>query len=518
MQQDPKREPNYPESPLAGDQGSPTVFGAQHPLGEDETLQAHSTPSETAGHAEPVSSLRAQNGTSPSDGSHAKKTGDVTAILEEIELKRRLNQQKASSDANPSDFTEREQVSADTGRTQQRNTAVSKAKTGQAAKSPAHKSGTKQASSQRTKNGTSSKAHQGKRKKKKKRQPLIVQILRYIFPWRGDSILESVRKIIFVAALTAVGICGYFIGDYYYMLYRSNKEYDAIRARLDETLSNRGFSEDSYVTDPETGQVIEYLEQNELADRLLGLNPDLVGYITIDGTEISYPVAQKKSNDPNINTNDYYLYRSFNQESSDAGCIFMDFRCHFDEVVNHRRAVENSDNLIIYGHNMNNRSMFGSLKDYMRNYSFLQEHPTVHLQSLYKSYVYKIFAVFIVDSSDTDSPYSFDCWNTLDFDSEDEFYEFVNQAKKRTIIANDVDVQYGDPLLTLYTCNSTVSNGKLIVMARLQRPGEDPNEGVENAGLNDNILWPKSYYNNHDLTFDPNLFVPYGPKEENDSE
>ena len=510
--QNPYREPNYPDDRTAlpdDHEATTTAFSSTAVNGQTDNEQR--AEAETAGHAGLHGSPSSEEVSPASESGKSVKPGDVTAILAEIELKRRLKQNQptvANSYADQTDYaqtpTSSEQPEHQTGDTgYSRSAALSPANT---------KSGTGQTARRNRKAAGDAKATRGKRKRKKR--SFFVDVLKYIFPWRGDSIAESARKIVFFTALTVVGVCAYLIGDYEIMLYRSKKLYQEIQMRLEETLNNRGFKEDSYVTDPITGDIVEYLEENEIAEKLLSANPDLVGYIVIEGTEVSYPVVQKKSVDPNTNTNNYYLYRSFKQTYSNAGCIFMDYRNHFDEVVNHRRVVENSDNLIIYGHNMNNRSMFGSLKDYMRNYGLLKEHPIVHLQSLYKSYDYKIFAVFVVDSSDTESEFGFDCWNTLDFDGEDDFYEFVNNAKKRTIIANDVDVAYGDKLLTLYTCNSTVTDGKLILMTRQLRPGEDPYEGVENAGLNDNILWPKSYYNNHEMTYDPDRFVPYGSKSD----
>ncbi len=285
-----------------------------------------------------------------------------------------------------------------------------------------------------------------------------------------------------------------------------------MQQRLEDVLNNRGFTKPIYVENKVTGKMEEYLEYNEIANQYLNQNPDMVGYIRIKDTEVSYPVVQKKSKDINDNKNDYYLYRTFHQESSRSGCIFMDYRNHFDEVADHRRIVDNSDNLLIYGHNMNNLTMFGSLRNYYRNPGYYMQHPVVELYSLYNLYRYKIFAIFVVDGEDFDSEYAFDCWNDLDFESEDDFYEFVNNAKKRTVITTDVDVKYGDPLLTLYTCHGLHANAKLILMCRRVREGEDPLEGTQNAVLNDNVLYTKQYYNyGHPNTFDPEKFVPYGP-------
>ncbi len=347
-----------------------------------------------------------------------------------------------------------------------------------------------------------------KRKKRKKRFSFVDDVLREIFPWKGDRPAEVIRKLIFLAALIAFGVCLYLIGYDLYDRYKANTLYDGMQQQYQPS-ATQPYQPPVMDVTPE-GEVYEYLEYNQVADMFLGMNSDLVGYITIDGTKVSYPVVQRKSTDPNINTNDYYLHRAFDLSERDSGCIFMDFRCHFDEVVDHRRVVENSENLLIYGHNMNTGHMFGSLKNYYRDYSYYSKHPIIQLDSLYKTYKYKIFAVFIVDGADTTSEYAFDCWNTFDFKDEAHFYEFVNQAKKRTLMTNDVDVAYGDQLLTLYTCNGLLDTAKLIVMARMVRDGEDPYEGTTNGQPNDNVLWPKAYYDYHANTYDPELFVPYG--------
>lgn len=355
----------------------------------------------------------------------------------------------------------------------------------------------------------------GRKKKKKRKAFSFVDVLKYIFPWRGDSLLETARKLLFVTAMCVFSVCLYLVGNYYIGLYKDRREYAQLEELLEETRRNRGYADVPEQTPTGLNEAVDYMEYNEIADSLLSKNPDVVGYITIEGTKVSYPIVQKKSSDPNINTNDYYLHRNFFQETSKSGCIFLDYRCHFDEVSDHRRVVANSGNILVYGHNMTNESMFGSLRNYIRDYSYYSKHPVVQLQSLYRTYTYKIFACFLVDGEDYTSPYAFNCWNTLDFENEKAFYNYVNNAKKRNIISNDVDVTYGDQILTLYTCSTAIPNsGKLIIMCRMVRPGEDPKEGTEHGHLNDNILYPKAYYANHPETYDPSKFVPYGPKQD----
>jgi len=431
--------------------------------------------------------------------SEEEKEEEISAILAEVEAERKSEVRQRTTGVETGDSQAVEEPAQ----------TVQKPK-----KQPAKKTAPKRTRAAADANKSAGKQSGKKRKRKKKKKYTFTDVLKNFLPWRGDSVLEGLRKIVFFAALCVVGVCTFLISNYYLGLYHDRKAYEELQRQLAESRANRGFKGTTLEYDPERGEYIEYFDLNELG-ALKKTNPDLVGYIRIDGTIVDYPVVQKRSSDPNENTNDYYLHRNFAQEHSTSGCIFLDFRCNFDWVVDHKRVIDNSQNLIVYGHNMNDRSMFGSLRDYTKSANYYKEHPIVELQSLYKTYQYKIFSVFIVDGEDFTSPYAFDCWNTLDFADEKAFYEYVNNAKKRNMISNDVDVTYGDPILTLYTCNTMIPTAKLILMCRMVREDEKDNilAGTENAEMNDNVLYPEAYYKNHEMTFDIDKFVPYGPKE-----
>jgi sortase B len=435
------------------------------------------------------------------------KRDDISAILDEVEAKRH-----ATQDAQPNVEYSSGRTEASAGRRVRRE-AVTTAPAERPKAAVRHTDRPRPETHTVTREEVVSEAAPRQRKengKKKRNQYTFKEILQFFVPWKGDSVFESMRKIVFSLALIVVGVCTFLIGSYYIDLYKAKKMYQELQARIDEAKANRHFSNDSFTEDPVTGEMIEWLDYNDYATRLLPINPDMVGYISIEGTKVSYPVVQRKSNDPAAN--DYYLNRTFKQEYSKSGCIFMDYRNHFDEVVDHRRVVDNSGNVFIYGHNMGNGTMFGTLHYYISNPSFYSAHPIVDYSSLYKDYQFKIFAVFIVDGEDYTSEYAFDCWNTLDFADEDAFYDYVNEAKKRTLINNQVDVKYGDQLLSLFTCNGLVQNAKLILMCRELRAGEDPLEGTENATLNENVLYPAAYYKyGKPVNYDPKKFVPYGP-------
>jgi len=512
---DPFNEPSCEDAAAGNGSADKAVPDGRSPLRADadangtrRSYGGHKVLKGAAGQAapsdKPVHDVRAAQ---PNARQNSSRDG-ITAILDEVELKRRTQQQSQpdtgypSHGQRPAAVPQHARTEAAPQRQPQRTVHPQNG-----AQHPAQHTAVPDDASR------AAEKPQAKSGKKKRKSTSAVDVLKFFIPWRGDSAFEATRKIIFSTAIVVVGICSFLISDYYIDRYKAKKYYEGIQAMIEETRRNRGFSQESMVEDPQTGEMIEWLEYNDIANRLLSMNPDLVGYVRIEGTEVSYPVVQKKElSDPNLNPNDYYLYRTFKQESSKSGCIFMDYRNRFDEVVEHRRIVDNSGNVFIYGHNMNNRTMFGSLRDYVNNPSFYSAHPIVDYSSLYKDYKFKIFAVFVVDGADYTSEYAFDCWNTLDFADEDAFYDYVNEAKKRTMINTNVDVKYGDQLLSLYTCNGLCANAKLILMCREVRAGEDLLAGTENATLNSNVLYPMAYYNyGHPVNYDPKKFVPYGP-------
>ncbi|MBQ8296511.1 MAG: class B sortase [Ruminococcus sp.] len=363
----------------------------------------------------------------------------------------------------------------------------------------------------------SAKKKKSKKKKKKSFKDSVLDLL----PQKKDKMSERVRKVVFLGSCAAIIICGTMVISYYVDTIHTQGVYDDIE--------NVYLDYDDIVPETVTDAPSEEEEIYTMftwAEKLMAQNNDLVGYITIPGS-ISDPEAENEIAYPVVQSDDLekYLDTNFYGETARAGTLFLDYRNKFDSVFEGKLIAPNSDNLIIYGHNMQDGNMFGKLKNYRNNADYYGEHPIINLDSKYKQYQYKIFAFFIIDASDkTDT--AFDCWNSINFANETEFYDYVNEAKRRTIRLNDVDVKYGDKLLTLSTCNSIFGNdgpGRLIVMARLVREGEDLYEGTQNSTENPNIKWPSLYYeSNKNAKYDPDAeFVPYGetvPEETTNTE
>ena len=137
-------------------------------------------------------------------------------------------------------------------------------------------------------------------------------------------------------------------------------------------------------------------DQEQLTSELVKENPDMVGWLKIPKTSISYPVMQRKE------VPEYYLHRNFDGNYSFYGTPFLDSRCRLQ-----------GDNLIIYGHNINGGRFFGALQQY-REKSFFEGHPVLFLTTKKNQWKYKVVSVMETDTAS--KLYAFtDVYNTEDY-------------------------------------------------------------------------------------------------------
>lgn len=173
-------------------------------------------------------------------------------------------------------------------------------------------------------------------------------------------------------------------------------------------------------------------------------NPDFVGWISIEGTQINYPVMQSKENP------DYYLNHSFEKEYSRFGVPYLDSDC----------VVGQSNNLIVYGHHMKDGSMFADLVKYV-DPEFWLEHKYVEFNTIGTKGRYEVVAAFAYDTNNEEFNYTY----FTDM-NEAEFAEYVCEVGLRSAYGSEVDAEYGDELLTLSTCEYTHVNGRFVVVAK----------------------------------------------------
>ncbi len=179
-------------------------------------------------------------------------------------------------------------------------------------------------------------------------------------------------------------------------------------------------------------------------------NPDMIGWLKIEGTGIDYPVMQSSEEEP-----EYYLTHSFEKKEDKNGALFLDAR---NDVIN-RDA-----NLIIYGHNMKSGMMFGNLKKYLDE-SFRNEHQTIQFDTIYEKSTYQIIGVCL-GKVENQNETVFRYYNFLNVKNEIEFEDYMGRIRKMEVFGAAVDAAYGDELLTLSTCNYYTEDGRMFIIAK----------------------------------------------------
>ena len=174
-------------------------------------------------------------------------------------------------------------------------------------------------------------------------------------------------------------------------------------------------------------------------------NPDFIGWITIQDTNINYPVMQTNDRP------DFYLRRDFDGNYSYYGTPYAEENC----------VVGVSDNVIIYAHNMRNGTMFSALENYSSE-DFYNSHRYIEFDTLEDFGTYEIIAVFKI-AADTDTFYYYEF---TDAESESEYDSFVSECKSRSLYDTGVSAVYGDKLITLSTCEYSNTNGRLVIVAK----------------------------------------------------
>lgn len=185
---------------------------------------------------------------------------------------------------------------------------------------------------------------------------------------------------------------------------------------------------------PEIPQHIsEYIEVND----------ETVGYIKIDDTVIDYPVVYSGDNE-------FYLNNNFNKQPSYTGAVFLDFRCDVYDMPSTR-------NIILYGHNNKDGTVFSGLVHYM-GYNFFDEHRIVTFDTLAGEMQWEVFAVF-------ETHIEFYYIDTL-FETDRDWYNFITYCQDLSVHESDVVLKKDDIVLTLSTC-AVGKDYRNVVMARL---------------------------------------------------
>lgn len=261
-----------------------------------------------------------------------------------------------------------------------------------------------------------------------------------------------------VCIVIALACFGYYaISEY--QDYRTARQQQELRDKLDgaEPVLDTG----EPVTDqPATEAVIPETEAETEAEEPLVMlqeytalyqeNPELIGWLSIPGTDIDYPVMQSSTEEP-----DYYLRHDFAKNEDSNGTLFIDARNDY---------INRDTNIIIYGHNMKSGMMFGSLKKYLDE-DYMNQHRTIEFNTLYEKNTYEVIMVGLSEVQYQDE-YVFRYYNFLNADSEESFNEYLSNVSQLSVFGAQIDASYGDELLTLSTCNSYTEDGRMFILAK----------------------------------------------------
>lgn len=177
-------------------------------------------------------------------------------------------------------------------------------------------------------------------------------------------------------------------------------------------------------------------------------NSDFIGWISIEGTNLNFPVMYAPNN------KDFYLRHDFSKEYSVYGVPYMDEKTTLG-------ANDQSENLIVYGHNMKTGTIFGCLTGYKKA-DYYTEHPLIQFDTVYGDGTYEVFAAFSIDvAQDTSFVYN----QYVDMD-EETYNTYVDEVISRSDVDSGIRPEYGEQLLTLSTCEYSSDNGRYVVVAR----------------------------------------------------
>lgn len=293
-----------------------------------------------------------------------------------------------------------------------------------------------------------------------------------IFPWKGDSFGEVLRKLIFLCALVAFFYFGSIIVR------------DVVIRSLENDAEQSEYQK-MYVPSadiPETEQTPANPAgpkvRQKSFDALYAQNQDIAGWITVKNTKVDYPVYQSPLEDP-----EYYLNRTPKRTQSHHGSIFLDSRINLDN--------DEYRNLILYGHHMADGSMFAQITRY-KKLDFYKTTPTLTFNSIYENAEWKVFSVFITNTKkEHGEPFYF---IRTKFEDDNDYMGFVTQLRVRSVLDIPVDVKADDKIIMLSTCSYEFDGFRTVVCARKVRPGESPTVDVSLAKKADNPLYPDVWY------------------------
>ena len=259
-----------------------------------------------------------------------------------------------------------------------------------------------------------------------------------------ENIKKALQTILAIIFIGAIGFGIYYTIRLLWLDQARNdaaKDYKHLRSEISETTEETDNAEDVPVSPNEKTVLPEY-------KKMLKNYPNFGGWLKIEGTLVNYPVMLAKEKDPN-----YYLYHSYTGKESDYGCLFIPYYENYD-----------SDNIIIYGHNMARGDMFGTLNRFTKE-EFFNEHKLIHFDTPYEHRLYMVFAVMRISVNDE----RFHFENYTDWGgTAGKSHFYIEESVRRSLFKPAATPPDGSKLLTLVTCEYTIPNGdgRYVIVAK----------------------------------------------------
>lgn len=249
------------------------------------------------------------------------------------------------------------------------------------------------------------------------------------------------RKIINIILVAIIIVCLSIIGYKYYNYNKDDKlnsEIQDLQPVINEASDsdNNSSGENDGQDQSKEGNYVNSANEEELKS----INSDYKMWIQIENTNINYPVVQGSDND-------YYLKHNFRKESNISGTVFV-------ESAN---DIDNDKNIILYGHNMRNGTMFNNITNYKEE-SFFNEDNKINIIMNNTLYEYEVFSAYVKNVSEVNL--------AIGFASEDEFINYAYNEAEESLYKKDVDFSAEDNLITLVTCSYEFTDARTIVVAR----------------------------------------------------
>ncbi|WP_349405334.1 class B sortase [Clostridium perfringens] len=240
-----------------------------------------------------------------------------------------------------------------------------------------------------------------------------------------------IKKILSLILLIIIFFCAMKIYQKRLGYYTDSRDYDNLRA-----LSP--LSDSSINKNPE-----EHNQDAESEKNLKNINPDYRFWIKVEGTNIDFPVVQGEDND-------FYLHHNFNKEKSFSGSIFVDSENNLND----------DSNIVVYGHNMRNDTMFAQI-NHFKNENFFNANKYVTLYRDGKKSKFEIFSVYQENAKDLESEIK------INFSNKDEYEKYLKDQEEKSLFKREgIDLNSNDRILTLITCGYDFVNARIVVVAK----------------------------------------------------